>query len=91
MRPSGRTKEIKEVSADLEEGREAEVDFDGIVAHRRGGDERGLEEPGLAHVVLTDEAAGWRLLCGVASASVSGRMAIGFKACLSSGNVIGRR
>jgi hypothetical protein len=58
----GEDEEIKEVSADLEEGREAEVDFDGIVTQRRGGDERGLEEPGLAHVVLTDEAAGWRRL-----------------------------
>jgi hypothetical protein len=37
----GEEEEIKEVSADVEEGREAEVDFDGVVAEGRGGARRG--------------------------------------------------
>ena len=84
MSPSGEEEEIKEVSADVEEGREAEIDFDGVVAEGRGGDERRLDEAGFAYVILTDAAAGWRFLCGIGSASVSGRMASGFKTWVSS-------
>ena len=58
----GEEEEIEEVSTDVEEGREAEVDFDGVVMERRGGDEGRLDEAGLAYVFVTDSAAGWRFL-----------------------------
>src|ERR1019366_702489 len=54
----GEKEEIEEVSANVEEGRDAEVDFDGVVAEGRGGDERGLDEAGLADVIVADPAAG---------------------------------
>ena len=59
----GEEEEIKEVSADVEEGREAEIDFDGVVAEGRGGDERRLDEAGLAYVILTDAAVRMEVRC----------------------------
>ena len=60
----GQAEEIKEVAADVVERREAECDFDGVVAERRGGDERRLDEAGFAHVIFADAAAGESSLVG---------------------------
>jgi len=53
----GQHEEIKEVSADVEEGREAECDFNAVVAQRRGGDERRLDKTRFADVIVADAAA----------------------------------
>ena len=40
----GEAEEIEEVAADVEEGSEAECDFDGVIAQRGGGDQGRLDE-----------------------------------------------
>jgi hypothetical protein len=54
----GQAEEIDEVSADLEEGSEAECDLDRVIAQRRGWDERRLNETSLSDVLTADAAAG---------------------------------
>ncbi len=53
----GQMKEVEEVSANVEEGSEAERDFDGVVAKGRDRNQRRLDKTRFANVLLADAAA----------------------------------